>query len=92
MLCDSLETLTERDVERAYSVGRREDAVDELRDIYQDLVRITIKTLPWWMPAPSDLLLWAHTIGRIADRATDIAKRVVFAVTGALPEMQVSSC
>jgi phosphate transport system protein len=37
-------------------------------------------------------LLWvAHNLERIADRATNIAERVVFTVTGMQPEMDVSS-
>ena len=91
MLRDSLEAFTERDVERAYAVGRRDDAVDELQDIvYHDLVRIMIKD-PSTVEPCTHLLWVAHNMERIADRATNIAERVVFTVTGALPEMQVSS-
>lgn len=36
-------------------------------------------------------LLWvAHNLERIADRVTNIAERVVYTVTGMLPEMDVS--
>ena len=36
-------------------------------------------------------LLWtAHNLERIADRTTNIAERVVYTVTGMLPQMDVS--
>ena len=41
---------------------------------------------------PCTHLLWvAHNLERVADRATNIAERVVFTVTGMLPEMDVVS-
>ena len=41
---------------------------------------------------PCTHLLWvAHNLERIADRATNIAERVVFTVTGELVEMEVST-
>jgi phosphate transport system protein len=37
-------------------------------------------------------LLWvAHNLERIGDRATNIAERTVYTVTGQLPQMDVSS-
>jgi phosphate transport system protein len=37
-------------------------------------------------------LLWAaHNVERIGDRVTNICERVVFAVTGSLEEMAVST-
>ncbi|MSP23107.1 MAG: phosphate signaling complex protein PhoU [Dehalococcoidia bacterium] len=91
MLRESLEAFTDRDVDKAFAVGRRDDAVDELQDIvYHDLVRIMIKN-PSTVEPCTHLLWVAHNMERIADRATNIAERVVFTVTGALPEMQVSN-
>ena len=41
---------------------------------------------------PSTHLLWVtHNPERIADRATNIAERVVFTVTGELTEMDIST-
>ncbi len=91
MTKDALTAFVERDVDRAYSVGRRDDDVDRLQDIvYQDLVRIMIKD-PTTVEPCTHLLWVAHNLERIADRATNIAERVVFTVTGELPEMDVSS-
>jgi phosphate transport system protein len=90
MLRASLDAFTGRDVDKAYEVGRRDDAVDELQDIvYHDLVRIMIQD-PSTVEPCTHLLWVAHNMERIADRATNIAERVVFTVTGALPEMDVS--
>lgn len=90
MLRSSLDAFTERDVEKAYAVGRRDDAVDELQDIvYHDLVQIMIKD-PSTVEPCTHLLWVAHNMERIADRATNIAERVVFTVTGELPAMDVS--
>jgi len=40
---------------------------------------------------PATHLLWvAHNLERIADRATNIAERTVYTVTGELPQMDAS--
>ncbi len=91
MTKDSLTAFTERDVDRAYAIGRRDDEVDALQDaVYHDLVRIMIQD-PTTVEACTHLLWVGHNLERIADRATNIAERVVFTVTGELPEMDVSS-
>jgi len=91
MLSDALDAFVKRDIAAAYSVGRADDEVDALQDrVYRDLLEIMIKD-----PAtvePCTHLLWvAHNLERVADRATNIAERVVFTVTGMLPEMDVVS-
>jgi phosphate transport system protein len=91
MLRQALTAFTERDVEMAYAVGRRDDEVDTLQDtVYNDLVKIMI-TDPSTVEACTHLLWVGHNLERIADRSTNIAERVVFTVTGALPEMHVSA-
>ncbi|MDA0256259.1 MAG: phosphate signaling complex protein PhoU [Chloroflexi bacterium] len=91
MMNGALDAFVTRDVEAAYAVGRADDRVDELQDaVYADLVAIMIRD-----PAtvePCTHLLWvSHNLERIADRATNIAERAVFTVTGMLSEMDVSS-
>jgi phosphate transport system protein len=91
MMNDALDAFVKRDLEQAYAVGRADDMVDELQDtVYRDLVAIMIRD-----PAtvePCTHLLWvSHNLERIADRATNIAERVVFTETGMLAEMDVSS-
>ncbi len=91
MLNNALDAFVERDVEAAYRVGDADDGVDQLQDrVYRDLVDIMIKDPS--TVEPSTHLLWvAHNLERIADRATNIAERVVFTVTGELTEMDVST-
>ncbi len=91
MLNNALDAFVERDVEAAYRVGEADDGVDQLQDrVYRDLVEIMIKDPSTVEPATH--LLWvAHNLERIADRATNIAERVVFTVTGELTEMDVST-
>ena len=91
MLNNALDAFVERDVEAAYRVGEADDGVDELQDrVYRDLVEIMIKD-PSTVEASTHLLWVAHNLERIADRATNIAERVVFTVTGELTEMDVST-
>lgn len=91
MFRTALDALVQRDVELAYAVGREDDQVDQLQDlVYNDLIRIMIER-PDTVEACTHLLWVAHNLERIADRATNIAERVVFMVTGNLPQMDVST-
>lgn len=91
MLREALDAFMKGDVEAAYAVGREDDEVDTLNDIvYRDLLEIMIKD-PSTIEPCTHLLWVAHNLERIADRATNIAERAVFTVTGTLPEMDVST-
>ena len=91
MLRDALEAFVQRSTDLAYAVGAKDDEVDELQDkVYRDLVGIMVND-PSTVEACTHLLWVAHNLERIADRATNIAERVVFTVTGMLPEMDVST-
>lgn len=91
MLANSLDAFVERDVEAARRVGEADDGVDALQDgVYNDLVQIMIQD-PTTVEPCTHLLWVSHNIERIADRATNIAERVVFTVTGELVEMDVST-
>ena len=90
MLHDALDALTQRSVEAAYAVGKADDAVDLLYDrVYLALIAIMTRD-PSTIESCTHLLWIAHDLERIADRATNIAERVVYTVTGMLPEMDVS--
>jgi phosphate transport system protein len=91
MLKKALQAFIDSDTRAAHEVGRADDEVDELYDrVYQDLIQIMIAD-PTTVE-PSTHLLWvAHNLERIADRSTNIAEQTVFAVTGMLPKMDVSS-
>ena len=91
MLSDSITAFINEDANAARAIVHRDDEVDNLYDqIYREL-------LTFMMGDPSTInrathLLWAaHNIERIADRVTNICERVVFAVTGMLEEMAVST-
>ena len=73
------------------SVGRMDDVVDQLYEqIYADLLQIMAGDPSTIEPATH--LLWcAHNLERIGDRATNIAERTVYAATGMMPQMDVSS-
>ena len=91
MLKISVRAFADKDSEAAYRVGGLDDPVDTLYDrIYGDLVQIMIND-PSTVEASTHLLWVAHNLERIADRATNIAERTVFTVTGMLPQMDVSS-
>ena len=78
-------------VPQAYQVGRDDDQVDDLQDVvYQDLIQIMIDD-PTTV-GPCTHLLWiAHNLERIAERATNIAERAVFAATGTMPSIDIST-
>jgi phosphate transport system protein len=91
MLKDALDAFVQRSVDDSYRVGSADTEVDELYDrVYLDLVAIMVKD-PSTVEACTHLLWVAHNLERIADRATNIAERVVFTVTGLMPEMDVST-
>ncbi len=91
MLKDALDAFVQRNVEDSYRVGQADNEVDVLYDtVYHDLVAIMVRD-PSTVEACTRLLWVAHNLERIADRATNIAERVVFTVTGMQPEMDVSS-
>ena len=84
MLKRSLDALVRRDPALARQVCEDDDEVDNLYDhIYKDLIALMIND-----PATTQratYLMWvAHDLERIADRATNIAERVIFLVTGQL--------
>ena len=91
MLNSALDAFVERDVDAARRVGEADDGVDDLQNrVYSDLVAIMIKD-PSTVEPCTHLLWVSHNLERIADRATNIAERVIFTVTGELAEMDVST-
>jgi phosphate transport system protein len=91
MLNDAITAYIEGDADTARAVAERDDEVDALYEqIYREL-------LTYMMADPTTInrathLLWVgHNLERIADRVTNICERVVFAVTGQLTEINVST-
>ncbi|MDE2801582.1 MAG: phosphate signaling complex protein PhoU [Chloroflexota bacterium] len=90
MLNRSLDALLRRDIEEAVDVCNKDDEVDHLYEVvYRDLLDLMIKD-PANVQRATYLLWVAHDLERIADRATNIAERVVFMVTGKMNELNVS--
>ena len=90
MLHRSLDSLVNRDTVTALQVCNDDDEVDALYDqVYRDLLDFMIQA-PEVVQRATYLLWVAHDLERIADRATNIAERVVYLVTGKMEEINVS--
>ena len=90
MLRRSLDALVNRDTAAARQVWDDDDEVDDLYDqVYRELL-VYMMTDPGAIRRATYLLWVAHDLERIADRATNIAERVVFLATGRLTETRAS--
>ena len=90
MLRDSMDSLFSRDLVKAHQVCQADDDVDELYDqVYREVLLFMIQD-PQTIQRATYLLWVSHDIERIADRATNIAERVIFLVTGKMVEINVS--
>ena len=90
MLNRSLDALVRRDTTEAIAVCNKDDEVDLLYDrVYHDLLQLMIQD-PANVQRATYLLWVAHDLERIADRATNIAERAIFLVTGKMTEINVS--
>ena len=86
MLRNSIDSLLSRDVVKAHQVCNADDEVDELYDqVYRELLLFMIQD-PQTIQRATYLLWVAHDLERIADRATNIAERVIYLVTGKMTE------
>ena len=91
MLERSLNALLLRDASAAEQVCQDDDQVDDLyKKVYLELLTHMTK-YPQSIRRATYLLWVAHDLERIADRATNIAERVIFLVTGKLPEVTAGS-
>ena len=85
----SLRSIAHRDVEEARAVCLADDQVDAL---YKQAFNLTISYMlenPRQIAAGAHLIGVAHELERIGDRATNVAERVIYAVTGELVELNV---
>ena len=91
MLRNSIDALVSRDVVKANQVRQDDDEVDDLYDqVYRELLLFMLQD-PKTIQRATYLLWAAHDLERIADRATNIAERVTFLVTGKLMPAGISS-
>ena len=91
MLHDAITAYIDDDQAAARAIVARDDAVDGLYDqIYRELLTFMLAD-PTTIDQATHLLWVAHNLERIADRVTNICERVVFAATGQLEELAVST-
>ena len=90
MLKRALDALVNRDVAMAFQVCSDDDEVDALYDqVYRELLMYMIED-PKTIKRATFLLWVAHDLERVADRATNVAERVIYLVTGKFQEINVS--
>ncbi len=90
MLRNSIDSLVSRDVVKANQVLQDDDEVDDLYDqVYRELLVYMLQD-PQTIQRATYLLWAAHDLERIADRATNIAERVIYLVTGKMVESGLS--
>jgi phosphate transport system protein len=77
----------QRDEEAARSVGQGDEVVDALYDqVYRELL-VYMMDSPRLITRATYLLWVAHNLERIGDRATNVAERVIFLVSGQVQEL-----
>lgn len=87
MLSTSLQGLVQKDVEALQDMAEADDRVDRLEaQIRADLLRF-MHDDPGTIHEATDLLFMIHYLERIADRATNVAERVIFIVNGEMIEL-----
>jgi phosphate transport system protein len=90
MLRKSLDAFVRRDAKSAEAVCGEDDQVDLLYDqVYRALLAYMLEN-PKTITRATYLVWAAHNLERIADRVTNICERVVYLVTGSVPEVNVS--
>jgi phosphate transport system protein len=91
MLHRALDAFVEKDAEAAERVASEDDEMDWLYDqVYRELLTYMLND-PRTIDRATWLLWVAHNLERIADRATNVCERVVYLVTGRMPDMNSGS-
>lgn len=87
MLREAMDAFVHRDVDAARSLGEEDTSVDEMTThIQTELIALMLQT-PANIERALHLIFVAHNLERVADRATNIAERLVFFVTGEIVEL-----
>ena len=90
MLHQSIDALVTRDTDLARKVCEADDDVDALHEqIYNELLFFMIKD-PRSIQRATYLLWVTHDLERTADRATNVAERVIYMVTGKMLDLNLS--
>ena len=91
MLKRSMQAFVNRDDKTASAICKEDDEVDKLYDeAYHDLLMRMIKD-PGIISKATPLVWAAHNLERSADRITNICERIIFLVTGEMPQVKVST-
>lgn len=89
MLDQALRAFAERDIAAAEAICRTDDQADaQYKRVFNAIVRQMVED-PQRIGAGTHLLGVAHELERVADRATNIAERVIYTVTGELIELNL---
>ncbi|MGH2360981.1 MAG: phosphate signaling complex protein PhoU [bacterium] len=87
MLRDAIHAFLHRDVVLAEATALKDDEVDALRSqVFRELLTYMMSD-PATVSRALELLLVAQDLERAADHVTNIAERVIYAVTGELREL-----
>jgi phosphate transport system protein len=90
MLKRSLDAFVRRDAKAAATISGEDDEVDLLYEqVYRELLNYMIEN-PRTITRATYLIWVAHNLERFADHVTNICERIIFLVTGALTEVNVS--
>ena len=91
MQSDAIMSFVASNPDLARRTAEQDDVVDALYDqVYRELLTYMMAD-PGTINRATHLLWTAHNFERIADRITNICERVIFAATGSLEEINVSS-
>ena len=91
MQSDAIMSFVASNPDLARRTAEQDDVVDALYDqIYRELLTYMMAD-PGTINRATHLLWTAHNFERIADRITNICERVIFAASGSLEEVNVSS-
>jgi phosphate transport system protein len=89
MLDRALEARVTRDLMMAQAVCAADDEVDSMyKEIFDTLIMHMLKT-PSVFGVDTYLIQVAHEFERVGDRATNVAERVIYTVTGELTDLNV---
>jgi len=90
MLRRSLTAFIEQDIAAAKQISSEDDEVDNLYDqVYRELLIFMLQD-PKTITRATYLLWVASNLERIADRVTNICKRIVFLITGKYEDLNTS--
>jgi phosphate transport system protein len=86
MLRDALDAFVKRDVAMARRLSATDDEVDHLTTVVQNDLLVLLRE-PAQVEAALRLFFVTHNLERVADRATNIAERIIFLVTGEIMDL-----